>query len=73
MIVCQCKAVRDCEVRTLVQRGACTRAAVTRACGAGSDCGGCRPVIEEIIADEQRGAPVARSHGSARDVTQLSL
>jgi bacterioferritin-associated ferredoxin len=52
MVVCHCKAVSDCEVRRAVRAGASHRAEVTRACGAGAVCGGCHPVIEEIVAGE---------------------
>ena len=52
MVVCHCKAVSECEVRRLVRAGARHRTEVTRACGAGSVCGGCHPVIEEIVAGE---------------------
>jgi NAD(P)H-nitrite reductase large subunit len=50
-----------------------TRAAVARACGAGGDCGGCRPAIDELIKEErihmaeashEHDAP--RAHHSAR-------
>ena len=52
MVVCHCKAVFEREVRELVRAGAASRPAIARACGAGSDCGGCRPVLDEIIAEE---------------------
>lgn len=52
MLVCHCKGLSDREVRATVREGASTRRQVTRACGAGSVCGGCRPVLEEIVAQE---------------------
>ncbi len=56
MIVCHCKAVSDRTVREVVRSGASTRAHVRRACGAGGVCGGCRPVIQEILDDEREPA-----------------
>lgn len=49
MIVCHCKAVSDRTVRRAVAEGARTRGQVARRCGAGTVCGGCRPVIQEIL------------------------
>ena len=49
MIVCHCKGLTDRDVRSAVRCGAMTRGSVARACGAGAECGGCRPAIEEII------------------------
>jgi bacterioferritin-associated ferredoxin len=79
MILCQCKAVREHQVRCLIQQGACTRAALARACGAGSDCGGCRPVLDEILAEEKASGTVvgepeaARARQSVRHTVQLAL
>ena len=56
MVVCHCKAVSECEVRRAVRAGASRRAEVTRACGAGAVCGGCHPVIDEIVAGESDDA-----------------
>lgn len=52
MVVCHCKGLSDRDVRSAIRAGAQSRRQVTRTCGAGSHCGGCRPVIEEILADE---------------------
>jgi bacterioferritin-associated ferredoxin len=42
--------VSDRKVREVLAKGATTRFQVMRACRAGSRCGGCHPVIEELIA-----------------------
>ena len=60
MIVCHCKAVSDRTVRTVVRAGADTSRQVALACGAGRSCGGCRPAIAELIAEEQ-GQPPQRA------------
>ena len=49
MLVCHCKGLTDRAVRRTVKHGACSVAEVTRACGAGGVCGGCRPTIEAIV------------------------
>ena len=50
MLVCHCHAVSERKVREALAKGACTRLQVMRACRAGSRCGGCHPVIDELIA-----------------------
>jgi bacterioferritin-associated ferredoxin len=52
MLVCHCQGLSDRDVRQAVRSGARSRGQVTRSCGAGGRCGGCRPLIEEILADE---------------------
>ena len=49
MIVCVCRAVCDRRLRTLAADGHRTLEAIAAACGAGDDCGTCRPDIEQII------------------------
>jgi bacterioferritin-associated ferredoxin len=56
MIVCHCHGVTDRVIRRHVREGAASCALVTRACAAGSRCGGCRPVICEIIETERDSA-----------------
>ena len=49
MLVCHCKGLTDREVRRAIRAGACTQREVARECGAGSICGGCRPLIDELL------------------------
>ena len=49
MIVCQCEAVTDRDIRQSMAEGACTLREVARACGAGRRCGGCLPVVEALL------------------------
>jgi len=58
MLVCQCRGVSEREVRSAIASGACTHRAVARECGAGSVCGGCRPMIDELL-DAHAPAPEA--------------
>jgi len=49
MVVCHCRAVRERTIREAVRNGAVSSAEVAACSGAGTDCGGCLPVIEEIV------------------------
>ena len=57
MLVCHCKGLTDRDVRRAIESGACTRRDVVRRCGAGSVCGGCRPLIDELLESGERTAP----------------
>ena len=52
MIVCHCHAVRAEEIRSEVRLGAETVEVVSMRCAAATRCGGCRPAVEAIVADE---------------------
>jgi bacterioferritin-associated ferredoxin len=56
MVVCHCKGLSDRDIRRVIETGARTPRDVTRQCGAGSVCGGCRPVIHELL-DGSDSAP----------------
>ena len=60
MLVCQCKVVSEQTVREVVRDGAQSCRQVARACGAGRTCGGCRPLVREII-DEECDATALRT------------
>jgi bacterioferritin-associated ferredoxin len=51
VIVCHCKAVSDRAIREAIQRGAQTPREVAIACqaGRGRQCGGCVPLVRELI------------------------
>jgi bacterioferritin-associated ferredoxin len=49
VIVCSCHGITDREIRKHACEGARTPRQVAEACGAGSVCGGCRPVVREIL------------------------
>lgn len=59
MLVCHCNGVSDKTVRRAVRQGAQSVAEVGRACGAGTCCQGCSPMIHRIIQHE--------SHRQAQD------
>jgi bacterioferritin-associated ferredoxin len=63
MIVCVCRGICDRHLEALVASGARSVEQVEQLCGAGGDCGACRPEVERIV---ERGALCAhRSSGPA--------
>jgi NAD(P)H-nitrite reductase large subunit len=61
VIVCQCKAISEAAVRQAIREGAHSWRQVARACQAGRGCGGCKPLIRELIAresDDERETPL---------------
>jgi bacterioferritin-associated ferredoxin len=58
VIVCHCKAVSDHAIREAVREGARSCRQVGRACEAGRNCGGCHPLIREIIETESVPSPL---------------
>jgi len=61
MIVCLCKGVSSRTIREVIEDGADSVEAVGRACGAGTDCGGCTGQIEDMVA-EVHGEEGCRRH-----------
>jgi len=57
LIVCHCQGVSDRAIREAVRRGARSVGQVGRACRAGRNCGGCHPLIAEIIVSETGPPP----------------
>jgi len=53
MIVCHCRCVCDRVIRAAIRAGASSEEAVSDACGAGSGCGGCVPVLTELLEEER--------------------
>jgi len=54
MILCSCRAVNDRVIRDAIEAGASTVEEVAEACRAASRCGGCRPAIQELLAEYGR-------------------
>jgi bacterioferritin-associated ferredoxin len=48
--VCHCRAVTDRVIEDEVARGATSIEELTVRCGAGAECGGCWPALEELLA-----------------------
>lgn len=51
MLVCHCGVVSDREIRNAIAEGAHDHASVAAACGAGQDCLGCAPTIDQLLDD----------------------
>jgi len=49
MIVCHCRGLSEREIRRAVVEGARDADAIARCCLAGAECGGCRPLIEQLL------------------------
>ena len=52
MLVCHCKRVHCRDIRDAVQNGAENVDEVGEQCGAGTGCGGCRPLVEKVVERE---------------------
>ena len=63
MLVCHCLAVNDQAVAHAAAEGARTVDDLAARCGAGGRCGGCRPLLAELLAETAVG--VRRPHASA--------
>ena len=59
MIVCLCKGVSCGAIRNAIAEGNTTVDDIGRACGAGTDCGGCEGAIEDIVEQEIGSAALA--------------
>jgi bacterioferritin-associated ferredoxin len=59
VIVCSCHGVTDREIRRHACAGARTPRQVAEACGAGGGCGGCRPVVREILEETHGASPLS--------------
>jgi len=54
LLVCQCKWLTYNDLRETIAAGAQSLEALQSQCGAGTECGGCREVLQEILADTRR-------------------
>ena len=51
MIVCLCRGVSEGHIEATVAAGARTAGEVSRACGAGTDCGACFHLVAALVED----------------------
>jgi bacterioferritin-associated ferredoxin len=49
LIVCHCEVVTDRSIRAAVDDGAVSLDEIGQHCGAGTNCGGCRPTIVTLL------------------------
>ena len=52
MIVCHCRAVTERTLRASIREGAATLEAVRETTGASDCCGGCEPLVTQILDQE---------------------
>ena len=50
-VVCVCHGIGENQIAALVAQGADSVAAIGQACGAGTNCGSCRPVLARMLRD----------------------
>lgn len=53
MIVCLCRGVSEDALHDVIEAGATSVRQVAEACGAGTDCGACCPMVKELLACAQ--------------------
>jgi bacterioferritin-associated ferredoxin len=63
MFVCHCRALTDREIGEEIAAGARDLDEIGRRCGAGVTCGGCCPLLEELL--DKAAQQVARERGMA--------
>ena len=56
MFVCHCRAVTDGVIRACIQGGACSVKDLGERCGAGTRCGGCLSVLNQLLTEAEAGA-----------------
>lgn len=61
MIICHCRGINDRTVRDAIDDGMETVEELAEICGSGSDCGGCRPALAELIV-ERTGRPIEHAY-----------
>ncbi|MGB0114313.1 MAG: (2Fe-2S)-binding protein [Ilumatobacteraceae bacterium] len=65
MVVCHCLRINDRVITQFTADPSVTTDDITAACGAGGECGGCRPTIDRLLAAARAehalsvGTPVA--------------
>ena len=61
MIICHCRGVNDRTIDAAIDDGACTLDELAEVCGTGTDCGGCRPALAELIST-RTGQPTEQAY-----------
>ena len=60
MLICHCRRVNDGVARAAIEAGATDLDGLAELCRAGSGCGGCHPILEELL----RGGPSGFDDGA---------
>jgi bacterioferritin-associated ferredoxin len=67
MFVCHCRALTDREIGEAIAAGARDLDEIGRQCGAGITCGGCCPLLEELLDQAARRSAGERAIAAAAD------
>lgn len=59
MLVCHCNRVSDREIRAHARQGGATVRSVCQASRAGTNCGGCMPLVKDLVRQATEGAASA--------------
>ena len=59
VIVCHCRGLNDRAVRAAIDAGADTLDQLAATCGAGARCGGCHPLLIELLIEARARRSVA--------------
>lgn len=54
MIICSCNVIRDCDIRAAASRGCEDAEAAYASMGCEFECGGCRDMADQIVANMRR-------------------
>lgn len=69
MVVCHCHRVNDRTINEVAARQGHTLEAIAQGCKAGSQCGGCRDTIQQLL--ERRDQPTGRPSATVSTVGSL--
>ena len=67
MFVCLCHVTTDSEIRNAIDHGAASVDEIGERCGAGTGCGGCRPMIHDMLEAAGRVCDRERDGGRCAD------
>ena len=59
-LVCLCEGVSERKVRRAIEHGAGTIAEIGEQCGAGTNCFGCHPTLEDVLHECRVSIPATR-------------
>lgn len=59
MIVCHCRALNDRAIRSVIEQGVLDLDRLAETCGAGARCGGCQPLLVELLQQARRATVAA--------------
>jgi bacterioferritin-associated ferredoxin len=58
MLVCHCAGLTERAIHRCIEDGAHSEYELGTQCGAGIDCGGCLPMLRELLAEVERKSPM---------------